>query len=73
MKKVTLLATLILFSGCSQLDGVYGVGKTIAPHVPMPTETRVILETYDDIRSEVRELQELKKTNASTSEVLNPL
>lgn len=72
MKKIGLILAIIMFSGCSKFDGIYGVGKTIAPHVPMPTETRVILETYDDVRSHVREQQELKKNNASTLEVSNP-
>jgi len=70
-----LLVIVILISGCAKTDkayGVaktaYGVGKAVAPLVPMDAKTRATLKAvdvgatlYDKGREVVREDQDKKK------------
>lgn len=67
--KNLILVCVVLFSGCSQVDGIYGVGKNVytvgkhvAPAVPMSEKTRETLNTvdniavkYDEARTEIRD------------------
>ena len=72
MKKVLILVTLVIFSGCSKFDNVAtvaGVVNNLNPDI----KSREALKTYGKVRKEVRDAQEAKKQGVDTLEVSNGL
>lgn len=78
--KISFAFLALMFSGCSQMDGIYGtgkavysVGKEVAPLVPMNEEVRTTLITVDEVATKYDTAREIvregKTADVNTSSV----